>query len=90
MMENDIEKWLKLLNNKYGEPKRYYYNKAGKKYQKIIMNSWGQDSVYCFIDKEGNIYKAADWRTPAKHIRGNIHNPDPLEGCEIYSPKYLK
>ena len=30
-------------------------------------------SVYCFVSKaNGDIYKAATWAAPAKHVRGNI------------------
>lgn len=50
---------------------------AGRKFIKLIEvrdsdNGPVQRSVYCFLDRSGNIYKAASWRAPAKHIRGNI------------------
>lgn len=49
----------------------------GRKYYKLILENLdgeGQRSVYCFLDKEGNIYKADGWSKPAKGIRGNIAN----------------
>lgn len=45
----------------------------GKKYIKVIIFS-GQKSVHCFLDFDGNIYKAASYKIPAKGIRGNVNN----------------
>ena len=61
---------------------------SGKKYYKIVQQeyregaSWNNyktgyadGSVHCFVDKEtGDVYKAASWRSPAKHIRFNLQN----------------
>ena len=60
---------------------------SGKKYYKIVQQEfetwekskyYGQyrdGSVHCFVDKEtGDVYKAASWRSPAKHIRFNLQN----------------
>lgn len=46
----------------------------GIKFIRIVVThpEGGQRSVYCFLDYQGNIYKAASWRSPAKHIRGSI------------------
>jgi hypothetical protein len=50
-----------------------------------------QCGVYCFVDyATGNILKAADYRAPAKHPRGNIFNANPLQGCGVYGPAYLR
>lgn len=47
----------------------------GKKNAKIIVSD-PHTSVFCFIDlSTGNILKAAGWKAPAKHARGNIHTP---------------
>ena len=48
----------------------------GRRYAKIIRTNQGQHSsnqccVYGFVDMHtGDIYKAAGWRGPAKHVRG--------------------
>ena len=60
---------------------------SGKKYYKIVQQEfetwekskyYGQyrdGSVHCFVDKEtGDVYKAASWRSPAKHIRFSFQN----------------
>lgn len=57
----------------------------GRKYIKVIENSLGSDRVHCFLDMQGNIYKAESWKRPAKHIRGNINNDKkPLLGWDYY------
>ena len=64
---------------------------SGKKYYKIVQQefeTWEKSkyfgqyrdgSVHCFVDKEtGDVYKAASWRSPAKHIRFNLQNESDL------------
>ena len=59
--------------------------KYGSKYIKVIENSLGSDRVHCFLDKQGNIYKAESWSRPAKHIRGHIDAAKkPLLGYDFY------
>ena len=47
---------------------------TGKKYYKVIMETGdGSRSVHCFVDKKtGEVYKAASWRGPAKHVRFDL------------------
>lgn len=49
----------------------------GKKYTRVFT-TYNEDgkpkTVVCFVDIDGNIYKPAGWKTPTKHIRGNINN----------------
>jgi hypothetical protein len=61
---------------------------TGPKYAKVVHG----DAVYCFVDKtNGNVLKAAGWKTPAKHARGNIY--DEANGLKFmgpYGPAYLR
>ena len=71
---------------------------GGRKYIKIsktstfdgVENEMGK-SVYCFINKEnGDVLKAASWKAPAKHARGNIYNEDNgLNAVSAYGANYL-
>jgi hypothetical protein len=44
----------------------------GRKYFKVIMSTSGSKSVHAFVDRDGNVYKAANWKSPAKGIRYNL------------------
>ena len=68
----------------------YYSYKIGKKFIKIISHSENHNSVWGFIDIEGNILKAASWSRPAPHPRGNVYKGYPIRGMRIYSPDYLR
>lgn len=49
----------------------------GNRYIKIVRKSDHVEgrSVYCFIDKSnGDVLKAATWKAPAKHSRGNLYD----------------
>ena len=65
---------------------------SGKRYYKIVQQEfetwekskyYGQyrdGSVHCFVDKEtGDVYKAASWAAPAKHVRFTFQNVDHLK-----------
>ena len=60
----------------------------GGRYIKIIRGS----GVHCFVDKiSGDVLKAASWKAPAKHARGNIF--DAKNGLGMmgeYGPAYLR
>ena len=53
---------------------------TGKKYYKIISNDWDErrkewnsGGVHAFVNKHtGEIYKAASWSAPAKHVRYDL------------------
>lgn len=66
----------------------------GSKYIKIVenYNGYGGRSVYCFIDYNGNIYKSASWRAPAKHIRGSVFDENYSIGkcLEPFGAAYLR
>lgn len=64
----------------------------GRKYVKITRTRDGEhSSVFCFIDKtNGNVLKAASWKSPAKHARGNIYSDrNGMEGVSAYGAHYL-
>src|SRR5579863_8203148 len=45
----------------------------GQKYLKVIHDN----SVHCFIDTDGFIWKPASWRGPTKNFsRGNVNSPE--------------
>jgi hypothetical protein len=45
----------------------------GNKYTRVVTNNGNSRSSHSFLDAEGNIWKAASWKTPAKNFtRGNI------------------
>ena len=65
---------------------------TGKRYYKIVQQEfetwegsrnygkYADGSVHCFVDKEtGDVYKAASWAAPAKHIRFTFQNVDHLK-----------
>jgi hypothetical protein len=88
-----LEKWQNLITDDY---KTNYTNliipqlevKEGKKYLKIVYGG----SVHAFVDKiTGDIYKAATWAAPAKHVRGNIFSEqNGMENMNVYGPAYLR
>ena len=53
---------------------------TGKKYYKIISNDWDErreewrsGGVHAFVNKHtGEVYKAASWKSPAKHVRYDL------------------
>lgn len=60
----------------------------GRRYIKVIR----EGSVHCFVDKtNGDVLKAASYKAPAKHARGNIFNDDNGLGCMTpHGAKYLR
>ena len=81
------EAYAKLYKDNYPNltPPTFKIRK-GKKYLKIMECDDGRErSVHCFLDFDGNIYKAASYNAPAKGIRGNINDDKkPLLGVEYY------
>jgi len=69
--------------------------KSGKKYDKVIQGS----SVWGFIAKtngvlkgipynKGDVFKAAGWRAPAKHVRGSIYDTN-QDWFSWTGPRYM-
>jgi len=58
----------------------------GKKYYKILQkdqttNNTISGSVHAFVDTEGNVYKPAGWRGPAKIVRYNLLDEKSFASC---------
>lgn len=73
-----LEGFVAALNTKFGTEQGYQFSveRPGVKYTRIVRGGSGQRSVYCFVDGEGNIYKAAGWKAPAKGVRGTLATVD--------------
>jgi hypothetical protein len=64
---------------------------GAKKYARIVKSSPGSRSVYCFVDlATGDILKAASWKAPAKHARGNIRGTNALAGLTEHGAAYMR
>lgn len=70
----------------------------GSKFWKIVkvetdrVGTVGGRSVHSFVEKAtGDIYRAATWRAPAKHVRGNIFDANFSfgKGVTLYGGAYL-
>jgi hypothetical protein len=50
-----------------------------------------EDSAHCFVDiATGDVLKAASWKAPAKHARGNIFDEsNGLKWMGPFGPAYL-
>lgn len=65
----------------------------GKRYIRVVCHMTEQSSsVHCFVDIEnGDVLKAAGWKRPAKHARGNIFDADNgLKNMGPFGPAYLR
>ena len=66
------------IGGKYEAPEYKFVIETGRKYHKIIMvvpnhNRMPSRSVHAFVDKKtGEVYKAASFKAPAKHVRFNL------------------
>lgn len=72
-----------------------YRADVGPKNIKIVEQRYGRAeaaSVYCFLDRKGNILKAASWKAPAKGVRGTIfdNNYSWGRGLGPYGAAYLR
>lgn len=65
------ETFAKLLNEKFADSKYIsnFHVQPGRKYHRIAYDSPNQRFVHAFVDNEGNVYKAAGWKAPAKGAR---------------------
>jgi hypothetical protein len=71
--------FITALNQKFNSIGYIFLiEREGIKYTRIVQTSGngGSRSVYCFVDAQGNIYKAAGWKTPAKGVRSTLATVD--------------
>lgn len=83
-----LDKWIDDLN---ASDKNYYntytYTMGGK-YIRVYYTTNGAEYVFAFVDADGNIYKPAGWKTPAKGVRARIDQNPPMTDKELYSARY--
>lgn len=69
--------FVAALNEKFNSiGYTFLIERQGIKYTRIVQTAPGHRSVYCFVDAEGNIYKAAGWKAPAKGVRSTLATVD--------------
>lgn len=96
-MEN-IENFVARLNEEVKTDKffadmpnqipTYTIDKGGRKYIRIVDN---KGSAWGFVEAAtGNIFKAAGWKAPAKHARGNIADAAYGKNYVWTGPNYLR
>lgn len=101
ILESRIEENMRVnYPNVYAGRESKVLVSYGKKYAKIITQdnvrnhplSISHKAVHCFIEIEtGDIYKAASWAAPAKHVRGNVNTPDcGMSAVGVYGANYLR
>jgi len=73
---------FKRANNRRSDDYKFYIE-SGRKYHKLIMETGsGSRSVHAFVDKKsGDVYKAASFKAPAKHVRFNLLSITSREEC---------
>lgn len=89
-----LNAWINAYETKHypGSDTSFIVAEPGRKYIKLVVTRFGSRSVYCFLDRSGNIYKAANWKAPAKHIRGSIFDSNYSLGKTLgpYGAAYLR
>jgi len=78
-MKNQIEKFVAVLNENFGEQYNYTIEMGRVNARVVMAPVYGgrvindQRCVYCFVRiKDGAILKAAGWKAPAKGVRGYV------------------
>lgn len=64
----------------------------GPRYIRVVRTDGPQRGAHCFIDRTtGDILKAASWKAPAKHARGNLGDEKKgLGSMGPYGTAYLR
>lgn len=57
----------------------------------VVDTEFGR-SVFCFVDRtNGNVLKAASWKAPAKHARGNVYaQGNGADAVSCWGANYLR
>lgn len=78
-----LTEFIAALNAKFSnvDPKSamaYTFEvEAGRKFNRVVQTPrMGGRSVFCFVDNDGNVYKPAGWKAPAKGIRATLATLD--------------
>ena len=73
-VEGKIREHYRTLYTRSNPPTISLSVKEGGRFYKVVETENGtSDRVYCFVEKStGDIYKAATYKAPAKHVRGSI------------------
>lgn len=85
-----LDKWIDDLNAKGAKHHQTFSYTEGGKYIRVFYTFGGRydNAVFAFVDADGNIYKPAGWKTPAKGVRARIDQNPPLEEKDLYSARY--
>lgn len=92
-MDSIITCYVKDLNNmsRLGLMRDKVFSVSnGRKYAKVISSSGeNQNFAFCFIDrKTGDVYKAATWKSPAKHVRYTLTDEESAQELAHKSDAY--
>ena len=94
-LKTDEQNMVDIKTRMIGEFKDGIRLKNGQKYIKVITGTsvWGfiakSDGVHKGIPyRRGDVFKAAGWRAPAKHVRGSIFD-DSTSWFSWTGPRYL-
>lgn len=81
MLEDHFSKTYKLV------PTPTIRLDQGRRYARIVVDG----SAFRFVDRtNGNILKAASWKAPAEHARGNVLRSDRMNSVTPYGVVYLR
>lgn len=77
-IEKDLQTYCDLLmkdleSNYPNSDTTFTFTKGGRYYKILQVQSYGQ-SVHAFVDEDGNVYKPAGWRAPAKGVRARLED----------------
>lgn len=88
-----INEYWKQMGFTYAPPDRVE-TEEGKRYVRVVRQDarGSSRSAMAFVDKTtGDVFKAASWKAPAKHARGNIFDEyNGLKTATAHGPAYLR